>query len=159
MSLGKAFELCVLTSPGRGAVATIAVAGRGAAAAMALHVRTTAGVSATDLVMGRIYHGRWATDPGEEVVICRRAEGEFEIHCHGGLAAIEAIVTDLTSAGGERVTWREWLARNCPDEVAHAALVALTEAPHRAHGEHFAGSVARCACPRGARHMRDSAAP
>lgn len=46
-----------------------------------------------------IVFGRWGIDPGEEVVLCRLSDSEFEIHCHGGLAAVQRILNDLATAG------------------------------------------------------------
>ena len=48
--------------------------------------------------IGRIIYGRWN---GEDVVVVRTTESCWEIHCHGGLAAVNSIVSDLTVCGAE----------------------------------------------------------
>ena len=48
--------------------------------------------------IGRILYGRWN---GEDVVVVRTTESCWEIHCHGGLAAINRIVNDLTVCRAE----------------------------------------------------------
>ena len=41
------------------------------------------------------------------MLIVRRSVESLEIHCHGGLAACEAIVRDLESIGCQRIAWQE----------------------------------------------------
>lgn len=69
--------------------------------------------------------------PGEEVVVCRRAADVIEIGCHGGRAAIEALVTALQHAGCRRESWSEWIARTAADPLEAAARAALADAPTR----------------------------
>ena len=93
---------CLLTPRGRGAVATIAV--RGSLEQLStiaeksphsfflarnqkpLHLQT----------IGKILFGNWGE---EELVVCRTSDDEFEIHCHGGEAAISRILSDLEKTG------------------------------------------------------------
>jgi tRNA modification GTPase len=120
--------MCVLTPPGRGAVATVALAGADAAAAVGWFFRASSGRSAGELVVGRTYHGRWATELGEEIVVCRTATDEFEIHCHGGPTAIKSIAENLSAAGAMEVGWRNWTTRQTDGAIEHEAFVALTAA-------------------------------
>lgn len=93
----------VLTPPGRGAVATIAVAGSAAGEAISRYFQSAAKLSLAQAPLDRIIFGRWqraANQPGEELVVCRTADDRYEIHCHGGAAAIEAITNDLAACGG-----------------------------------------------------------
>ena len=93
---------CLMTPRGRGAVATIAV--RGCLEQLSsiaensphsfflarnqkpLHLQTP----------GKILFGNWGE---EELVVCRTSADEFEIHCHGGEAAISRILSDLEKSG------------------------------------------------------------
>lgn len=93
---------CLMTPRGRGAVATIAVCGDLEQLSMfadksphsfflarnqkPLHLQTT----------GKILFGKWGE---EELVVCRTSDDEFEIHCHGGEAAISRILSDLEKSG------------------------------------------------------------
>jgi len=61
---------------------------------------------------GAIVFGRWeaaAGGAGEELVVVRRGEDELEIHCHGGIAASEAVIASLEQRGAERQAWPDWL--------------------------------------------------
>jgi len=126
MSNSGLFDVCMLTPPGRGAVATIAAAGAGAAAAIDHFFCTSAAAAPSGLVVGRICYGRWASASGEEIVVCRKAADQFEIHCHGGASAPRTLLDDLSSRGGRLVDWRAWLAIQAHDTIEHDALVALT---------------------------------
>jgi len=54
--------------------------------------------------------GRWG-DPerGEELVVVRHSAERLEVHCHGGLAASEAVIASLERLGAVRQPWQEWL--------------------------------------------------
>jgi tRNA modification GTPase len=78
--------------------------------------------------IGRIAFGHWKVKSGEEVVVCRRGEDEFEIHCHGGTAAVTAIVADLVHAGCRPGDADRWLGRFSDDPIARDAYAALTKA-------------------------------
>lgn len=123
-----AFELCVLTPSGRGAVASIALAGDAALSAVGQLFHAAAGLTASQFALNRIYYGRWRAADGEEVVVCRRTAEAIEIHCHGGTAAVQAIVDDLVSLGGQAIGWRAWLTRQAADSIERDALVALATA-------------------------------
>jgi tRNA modification GTPase len=97
-----------LTPPGRGAVAVILVDGPKALEAIRQFYLPVTCWDASGPAIGRILLGRWGGEQGEEVVVCRRGEQQFEIHCHGGLAAAPAIVGQLAGAGCVTMSWREW---------------------------------------------------
>jgi tRNA modification GTPase len=42
-------------------------------------------------------------------VVVRHAADELEIHCHGGLAAPEAVLASLVAGGAVRQDWKTWL--------------------------------------------------
>ncbi|MCU0872536.1 MAG: 50S ribosome-binding GTPase [Pirellulaceae bacterium] len=126
-------HVAVLTPPGRGAVATIGVAGPQATQLVAPILRAAAGRPLIDVPLGRIVFGRWcaAQTPSEEVVVCRRAADEIEIHCHGGRLAAGAIVGSLVAGGAREISWQEFAGRREPGhletEVRQALAAARTE--------------------------------
>jgi len=129
-------RVCVLTPAGRGAVATIALVGADAPSLIAhsLHSAQRQGGNAAPqsaiatAPVGQIRLAAWGNADGEQVVVCRQSTERFEIHCHGGVAAIEAIVGDLVAAGAQRVAWADFVASETPGRIAAAALVALASA-------------------------------
>src|SRR3954471_21558500 len=111
-----------LTPPGRGAVAVVLVTGPDALAFIEPLFNRTSGRPLREASLGRIVVGRWGGVDGEELVVCRRSDDEIEIHCHGGFAAVAAIVESLVTSGAVAMPWREWL-RLC---AAHIALADAT---------------------------------
>ena len=96
----------VLTPPGRGAVAVISCLGDiaildGTDSAAPL-CRARDGSPFRGRPVDRITFARWGTEHPEDVVVCRTAENEFEVHCHGGRAAVERIRDELMAATGIR---------------------------------------------------------
>jgi len=95
----------VLTPPGRGGIAVIRCVGPGAEAALARCFRPAArGKALPDA--GAILYGHVvdAEDrPLDEILLCRTAAQEFEVNCHGGPAAVEAVCGRLESLGLGRV--------------------------------------------------------
>ena len=138
----------VLTPPGRGAVASLAIAGPGAADHVSAHFEPLAKAPGehadlaqlpeataprhytAELVVDRIVVGYWRSPVGrEQVVIARRASDCFEVHCHGGRAAVEAIVESLVQAGARQQDWQAWIAAREADPLVAAAQRSLADAP------------------------------
>ncbi len=117
--------LSVLTPPGRGAVAVIAIAGPQAAGAVDQFFRARNRKLLGDQILGRIVYGHWGSEQGEDLVVCRRGVELFEIHCHGGSQSISRIVADLATCGCREIDWREW---NKPPRLEAAAREALAQA-------------------------------
>ncbi len=117
----------VLTPPGRGAVAVVAVAGPLAVEAVKPYFRANNGRSLADQRLAAIVYGRWNSD-GEDLVVCRRAEEMIEIHCHGGAQSVAAIAADLAARDCQPISWQEWLARRDSDVLRVEAQTALAEA-------------------------------
>lgn len=120
----------LLTPPGRGAVAVVALAGSGATSIVQQHFTSPGGRTPT-FELNRIHFGRWrsqpaAVDAGEELVVCRRGEEQFEIHCHGGDAASAAILGALENAGCAIVPWQAW--HDDADTIAAEVRTALAAA-------------------------------
>ncbi|MDA7978505.1 MAG: GTP-binding protein [Pirellulales bacterium] len=127
-------EFCLLTPPGRGAVAVIGVHGpRAGEIARSFFRPTVEHTNAKgEIPLRRILYGRWKDSQGEELVICRVGDACVEINCHGGVAAPAVICRDLRSAGCVEVTHAEWIARESGNdliatEVWQALALAQTE--------------------------------
>jgi tRNA modification GTPase len=77
-----------------------------------------------DQPTGRIVFGRWGNEPAEEIVLCRRGAMTIDIHCHGGEAAVQRILSDLARVGLQIVSWQELVtAAACPFAAeCHGAL-------------------------------------
>lgn len=117
----------ILTSSGRGAVASIAVWGERAAATVDELFSASSGSRLVNAGLGRILFGQWRSS-GEEVVVCRRTEDEIEIHCHGGQAAVQAALASLLERGCRQAPWTKWSARQAAGSLAADALEALAQA-------------------------------
>ncbi len=117
-----------LTPPGRGAVAVVVVDGPLSLQAVGncFHARSERAIQ--DIPIGRISFGHWGEPTGEELIVCRRDEQRIEVHCHGGGAAVEAIIGRLLAEGCQRITWQEWVKRESPDPIRSAAHIALAKA-------------------------------
>jgi tRNA modification GTPase len=68
---------------------------------------------------------RGAQGTSEELVVVFPATEEARIHCHGGLAACEAVLEAFESQGAKRIDWREWSSDVGP--ARNALADALTE--------------------------------
>lgn len=121
-------QVAILTPPGRGAVATIAVTGAGAAAIVDRLFQPAGGKSLIARPERAIAFGRWNGAEGEELVVCRHDDEHVEIHCHGGAAAPAAIVDSLVASGGRRSDWRFWLTTMELGSFSREAFFALTQA-------------------------------
>lgn len=120
-------SVVVLTPPGRGAVAVIAVDGPNALDFVDRSFHAKSGPLA-ERAINRIAYGRWGEEPAEDIIACRRGDQKVEVHCHGGAAAVERIVSDLTQAGAIEEQWPDWTSRIAPSPIRAAAQVALAEA-------------------------------
>ena len=107
-----------LTPAGRGAVATIAVQGIFSVSdhpevgqqphpKLDALFRAANGRLLTQQPLGRIAFGEWGITNPEELVVSRVAPNQLEIHCHGGDAAVQRVLSDLSRAGCEIVDWPE----------------------------------------------------
>lgn len=112
------------------AIATLGVAGPNALSAIGNFVRlpsTGLEVGGVRFATWRIPLGQSATRPidqphvaGEHVVLTRPAEDRVEVHCHGGVAVCQRLLSDLVQAGCVAVASEHWPSRlDCP--LARAA--------------------------------------
>lgn len=97
-----------------------------------------------DQERNRVIFGRWGFESGEDVVVCRVNDTEIEIHCHGGMAAVQRILNDLAGMGcrlleendvsqsAQSIFEQEWeqaLLRTSTEQTAHFLLVQRTLIP------------------------------
>jgi tRNA modification GTPase len=113
---------------GRGAVAVLLVEGPNAVHLVDEHFKAHSGRRIADAWLGRIAVGHWGGPVGEELVVCRTGDHRVEIHCHGGVAAIRAIIDSLVAEGCQEVPWREWRRTSSADAIQAEAHIALAEA-------------------------------
>ena len=125
-----AVRVALLTPVGRGALAVVGVAGPAALEHVA-RLFSSRGSTLEERADGSIAFGRWtggADQPGEELVVVRRGAGDLEIHCHGGLAASEAVMASLERQGAVRQAWPDWLRAGGAQEIEVEAREALAAA-------------------------------
>lgn len=130
-SAGAVSNFAALCTPrGRGAVATIRLGGGCGLLDQRDNTLFFAanGKPLQEQPLGRIVFGHWGRQPREEVVVCRRDDGEIDIHCHGGNAAVRRILADLERAGCRIVSWQD-LAAGSAGFFASECIQALANAP------------------------------
>ena len=120
-------SVSVLTPPGRAAIATIAVEGEDAVEVVSRLFQPARQRSLRDIPPGRILFGRWSSggDAAEELVVTRRSARRLEIHCHGGQAAVHAVVAALREAGGCATDWQQAASRWEAGAIERDARIAL----------------------------------
>ncbi len=115
----------VLTPPGRGAIAVVAIRGPRALACAEQFFQPRGSPALSQRPLNNIVYGRWGAEPAEDVIVCRGASDQIEIHCHGGAAASQRIIDDLSSAGVINVHWSEFHKQCEPSPTRAAAHLAL----------------------------------
>src|SRR6478672_9004262 len=95
-------HFCVLTPPGRGAIATLGLSGQPSIAALKRLFTPASGRPLSTGEAGIVVYGRLRSSNAayEDVVVGIFPDNEFEIHCHGGQAAVAAICEALCHEGG-----------------------------------------------------------
>ena len=89
----------VLTPPGSGAIATVAVRGPNAWQLVKENFRPAKGSLPDAPELRRVWFGNFGAGIGDEVILGGKAADEFEIHCHGGVAVVRWMVEQFTAAG------------------------------------------------------------
>lgn len=128
MTRNSASTVTILTPTGRGAVAVLVVEGPQALELVAKFFRRKSGPHSSEWTKGRIDYGSWGAEPSEDVIVCRRAENQIEVHCHGGRVAARRIVDDLQSAGAVEQPWTDWIASHESSAIRASARQALARA-------------------------------
>jgi tRNA modification GTPase len=126
-------EFSELTYRGRGAIAVVGVRGENARDAICKCFSPAAEKQFSVMKNRAVVYGIWLSS-GEDLIVVRtddeRAGEQFEVHCHGGFAAVESIKKDLLAVGCEEsvddASWR--LAEDLfQSEIAFALENALTQ--------------------------------
>ncbi|MCI0358079.1 MAG: 50S ribosome-binding GTPase [Planctomycetaceae bacterium] len=125
-----ATTVAILTPPGRGAVATIGLRGPRAIEIVGRRFISAAGSPLDAFPLGRVVFGRFRGPGGaeEELVVGLIAADDVEVHCHGGIAAAEAVAAALAEEGATHIDFPAWTALAEPDCLAAEARVALSQA-------------------------------
>ena len=121
-------RVAVLTGEGLGAVAVVRVWGVGAVACVDSAFRPHRGKSLAETPPGRPRVGRLGEGTGDEVVALIVSGDQVEVHCHGGLAAIETVVSAIGGAGAIRVPGRDWVRASAPSRTRAEAMLDLPRA-------------------------------
>ncbi len=123
-------RVALLTPVGRGAIATISVDGKQAVALVERFFQPLGHRTLSTVPIRSILVGHWRSGAGhpEEVVVARCEETRVEINCHGGIAASDAILTTLTTAGATLNNSATWLAEHVFDSIQRAAWQAISMA-------------------------------
>jgi tRNA modification GTPase len=107
----------------------VGVAGREALAAVSRQFTPRGAAPLDARPDGAVVFGRWGdAERGEELVVVRRSVERLEVHCHGGLAASEAVLASLEAAGAVRQAWPDWLAAAGASVIEVEAREALARA-------------------------------
>jgi len=123
-------KVCILTPPGRGAVAVARVWGPGALPAVDAAFRPLRGEGLASTPPNRPRFGRLGAGMGDEVVAVV-LEGDppgVEVQCHGGSAAIAMVVAGLQEQGCRLVEPAEFLSASEPSSFRAAAWEDLAKA-------------------------------
>ena len=118
----------LLTPVGRGALSVVGVAGPGAAQLVSRLFAPRGAGPLPDRPDGAVVFGSWhggVDGPAEDLVVVRRDANALEIHCHGGLAAAEAVMMSLERLGVLRQTWPAWLRAGDMAEIEREAREAI----------------------------------
>lgn len=126
MSASSSGRASLLTPVGRGAVAVVAAEGKAALAAIDASFVAANERAIQQQRPERIVFGHWTSGSHrEEVIVIRDAASGVEIHCHGGVAAAERILTALASAGCAIESWQKQVERLASSTIEAEADLAL----------------------------------
>ncbi len=115
----------LISAPGPGAVATVAVWGPQAWSVVSACAVAPQGRALGVMEPGRIRLARWGQNPTEDVVLCAFGAEHVEIHCHGGPAAVERLLGSLVAQGAVVAAWPAWIEQTTDCPLASAALAAM----------------------------------
>lgn len=123
-------QAALLTPRGRGAVATIRVQGELSALNQTLQAcfHAVNRKPLADQPVNQIVYGHWGESHTEDLVLCRIDPETVDIHCHGGMAAVERILDDLQTQGCEVHPWQTLARTTAPalDVELQEALASAT---------------------------------
>jgi tRNA modification GTPase len=121
---------CLATPRGKGAIATIIVHGPVAISVVdkCFRARNAESIAAT---RRQVRYGNWLSGGqiGEDVIVCVVNDCCVEIHGHGGIASVEAILQELLRMGIREVDGRLMAKRSEGDQLAGDLSMILAQAP------------------------------
>lgn len=124
---------CCITPPGRSAIAVVDAIGFESLSELDRFFKPKFRSSIADFEFNRIVFGTWTNHSGsqEELVVVPRSKSHVEIQCHGGRAAVEAIMGSLALLQFQtlrQVDQQDRSEQNLsyPSEVSHAITNART---------------------------------
>ena len=93
-------DAVLLTPPGPGAVASIRLQGPSETLSrLSTQFQPVSGPSWDAARPGQVVYGRWGDTAPEDVVMCPISDSVVELHCHGGRAAVQRILADVSLLG------------------------------------------------------------
>jgi tRNA modification GTPase len=124
---------CLLTPPGRGAVATISLEGPRALEFLEQRFdrKGTQSIKANPQnvpAFGKFRFDDSKDSAGEEAVVWVQSDTSVELHCHGGPLVVERLLESLARLGAEIVEADGWQKHRESDPIRRAALSALPQA-------------------------------
>jgi tRNA modification GTPase len=124
-------SVCVVTAPGRGAIAIARVWGEGALGVVDSAFRPTRGGGLAGSNAGRLRVGRIGSGLGDEVVavVVGGDPPEVEVQCHGGPAPVSMVVDALVAGGATLRGPRAWARHSAGSSIRAEAALALARAP------------------------------
>jgi len=99
-----------LTAAARGAVATIGLSGDDVVPRIREVFRPATAGRLERCSPGEVLFGRFGPPPGDEVVLARLTADQWELHCHGGMAAVDMVLDTLEKTGFDVVDWQRYVA-------------------------------------------------
>lgn len=120
----------VLTPPGHGAIATLAVRGPNAWGLVHQLFRPAQGTLPPHPEAGKIWLGDFGDEIADRVVLTARMRQQYpwiEIHCHGGPEVVRLLLETLQAHGVRVIAWPELEASASGNALQAEALAALSE--------------------------------
>ena len=99
----------VATASGKAAIATVIVVGEDALRIAEKVFRPLNRKVKIGVAHDRILYGNWIDEgqSGEDLIVCTHSPTQFEIHCHGSIAALEIITRTLVQHGAVQIAPNE----------------------------------------------------
>lgn len=129
-----ATRMCLLTAPGRSALAVLAVEGPRAVEAVTQHFQSANAKPLSSQALNRVIYGHWRD---EDLVVCRTADDAIEIHCHGGSRSSARILQDLAEVGCRQVSPEDWATTHAVNAIEAEAELALSSATTERTARHL----------------------
>ena len=122
MSAAAVTYFTQVTPVGRSAIATVVISGPAAVRSVNHFFESVSGEPLHSFALCRILFGKWQThgSPAEDLVVSKLTEDRVEVHCHGGIAAVDAIAESLRSVGCIEKPWQQLVQSDGSEYTATA---------------------------------------